>query len=103
MVLLGTMWGYLAGKSGRHNFLKLLHLLESESHWRVHWSGSPNWGVFIKVTTHSGTDPLKVPGFWGAWVAQWVEHLTLDFSSGHDPRVSGSNPALASMLSVELA
>ena len=23
----------------------------------------------------------------GAWVAQLVEHLTLNFSSGHDPRV----------------
>ena len=23
----------------------------------------------------------------GAWVAQWVKHPTLDFSSGHDPRV----------------
>ena len=29
-----------------------------------------------------------------------VEHLTLDFSSGCDPRVMGSSPALGSVLSV---
>ena len=32
----------------------------------------------------------------GAWVAQSVERLTLDFSSGHDLRVVGSSPALGS-------
>ena len=26
---------------------------------------------------------------WGTWVAQYVEHLTLDFGSDHDPRVVG--------------
>ena len=26
----------------------------------------------------------------GAWVAQAVEHLTLEFGSVHDPRVAGS-------------
>ena len=30
---------------------------------------------------------------WGGWVAQSVKHLTLDFSSGHDSRVMGSNPS----------
>ena len=28
----------------------------------------------------------------GAWVAQSVEHPTLGFSSGHEPRVTGLNP-----------
>ena len=28
----------------------------------------------------------------GAWVAQWVEHPTLCFSSGHDLMVCGSEP-----------
>ena len=38
-----------------------------------------------------------------AWVVQSVEHLTLDFGSGHDMRVVGLNPVLGSMLSVEPA
>ena len=40
----------------------------------------------------------EVPG-----VAQSVEHLTLDFCSGHDPRVVGSSPMSGSVLNVELA
>ena len=39
----------------------------------------------------------------GTWVAQSVEHQTLDFGSGHDPRVMGSSPTLGSTLSVETA
>ena len=35
------------------------------------------------------------------WVAQLVEHPTLDFSSGHDPRVMGSSPVSGSTLNVE--
>ena len=34
-------------------------------------------------------------------MAQSVERLTLDFSSGHDPRVLGSSPMSGSVLSVE--
>ena len=37
----------------------------------------------------------------GAYMAQLVKRLTLDFSSGHDPRVMGSSPMLGSVLSVE--
>ena len=33
-------------------------------------------------------------------MAQLVEHPTLDFSSGHGPRVEGSSPASGSVLSV---
>ena len=36
-------------------------------------------------------------------MAQSVEGLTLDFGSGHDPRVVESSPASGSTLSVEPA
>jgi len=39
----------------------------------------------------------------GAWVAQSVKQLTLDFSSGRDLRVLGSGPASGSALSGETA
>ena len=39
----------------------------------------------------------------GAWVVQPGECLTLDFSSGHCPRVMGSSPASGSTLSMEPA
>ena len=39
----------------------------------------------------------------GTWVAQSIESLTLDFSSDHDPRVVGWNPASGSVWSVESA
>ena len=41
--------------------------------------------------------------FCGAWMAHLVEHLPLDFSSGHGLRVLGSNPSSGSTLSRELA
>ena len=41
--------------------------------------------------------------FRGAWVAQWVQCLTLDFRSGPDPRVVSSSLVLGSALSVEPA
>ena len=37
---------------------------------------------------------LKVTGFWGAWVAQSVEHLTLDLGSRRDLTVCGFKPHL---------
>jgi len=39
----------------------------------------------------------------GAWMAQSVEHPTLDFSSGHDLRVVGLSPVLGSVLGGESA
>ena len=39
----------------------------------------------------------------GTYVAQSVDCPTLDFGSGHDPRVVGSSPKLGSGLSVEPA
>ena len=40
---------------------------------------------------------------WGAWVAQLIKHLTLDFSSCHDLKVMRWSPALGSVLSREQA
>ena len=37
----------------------------------------------------------------GAWMAQSVEHQTLDFGLGLDPRVMSSSPMLSSMLGME--
>ena len=42
---------------------------------------------------------LKV-GPWGTWMAQSVEYLTFDFSSGCGLRVLGSSPTLLSMLRI---
>ena len=39
----------------------------------------------------------------GAWVAQLVKCLTLDFNSGHDLRILGSSPTSGSLLSGEFA
>ena len=47
--------------------------------------------------------PIKSEAFRGTWVAQSVERPTVDFSSGHDPRVMGLNPISGSVLSVEPA
>ena len=49
-----------------------------------------------------GEENLKItPG--GAWVAQLLERPTLDFCSGHDPRVTGLSPASGSALNMEPA
>ena len=39
----------------------------------------------------------------GAWIAQSVEHPTLDFGSGHDLSVVGSSPKWGFVLRVEPA
>ena len=41
--------------------------------------------------------------FRGTWVAQWVEHPTLDFGSGHDLRVMRLSPKLGSTVRVKFA
>ena len=49
--------------------------------------------------------PRRVPHsslkrqYWGAWVAQAVEHPILDFSSGNDLQVMGLSPVTSSALS----
>ena len=48
-------------------------------------------------------DTLRCANSRGAWVAQSVERPTLDFGSGHDPRVAGSGPTSGSALSMEPA
>ena len=42
----------------------------------------------------------KVFFFQGAWVAQLVEHPTLDFGLGHDLTAVGSSPTSGSVLTV---
>ena len=37
----------------------------------------------------------------GCLDAQWVDHPTLDFGSGHDSRVMGSSPTSVSLMNVE--
>ena len=46
---------------------------------------------------------LKIYGCWAPREAQLVERPTLDFGSGHNPRVVGGSPVSGSMLSVEPA
>ena len=47
-----------------------------------------------------GDDPFKILkeiNCQGTWVIQLVEHLSRDFSLGHNPRVVGSSPVSGSM------
>ena len=39
--------------------------------------------------------------YWGAWMAQSIEHPTLGFGSSHDCRVMESSPMMGSMRNVE--
>ena len=39
--------------------------------------------------------------WWVNWVAQSIEHLILDFSSGHDPSVEGLSPMSGSVVSLK--
>ena len=48
-------------------------------------------------------DALEILDYSGAWVAQSVECVTLDFGSGRDPRVVRFSPTLGSSLSMESA
>ena len=50
---------------------------------------------------HSSAHIVNKQCFPGAWVAQWVERLTLGLCSGQDLRVVGSSPVLGSALSRE--
>lgn len=45
----------------------------------------------------------KIVSPWGAWVAQFVKHLTPCFGSGHNVRVVRWSPMLGFMLSREFA
>ena len=46
---------------------------------------------------------LKIYPFQGAWEAQSVKHLTLDFGSDHDLKVMRLSPVWGFTLSVRLA
>ena len=62
------------------------------------WGGERTPGVGSE--TQVGQSKTQCPV---GWVAQLAEHPTLDFASGHDPRVVGSSPVSGSVLSVEPA
>ena len=48
--------------------------------------------VISVITSRTGFLFGKGAQGWGSWVAHWVEHLTLDFGSGHDLTASGFKP-----------
>ena len=49
--------------------------------------------IYVKITIRSTiSKQLQVPNSRGAWVTQWVQHLTLDLSSGHDLTVCEFKP-----------
>ena len=58
---------------------------------------------FEYTETKTKPELYTLNGYSGAWVAHWIEHLTLDFSSGHDPRVVGLSPVSGSAWSGEPA
>ena len=59
---------------------------------------NPDWYLFDAITF------FKIANAWGAWVAQLVEHLTLDFSLGHDLRVVRLSPThISSVLDAKSA
>ena len=55
-------------------------------------------GEGLELTNHEIMTAPPSPG-----VPQSMEHPTLGFGSGHDPRVKGSGPMLGSVPSVESA
>ena len=60
----------------------------------------------IKKYFYGRTNKLKskrLVKFRGAWMAQSIEHLTLDFSSGHDLTVMGWSLPLGSVLNMKPA
>ena len=62
--------------------------------------------VLVLASQSSARDLLSLLNAFvpmGLWVAQSGEHPTLDFGSGHDPRVVGWSPASCSTLSLEPA
>ena len=68
-------------------------------------SGEANWQVKIdsdlKRYIFKSLLDIRKNSTRGAWIAQMVKCLILDFGSGHDLRVVRSSPMLCSMLSAE--
>ena len=67
-------------------------------HWTLQAWTYLNFSVTCKVSILCAVSKIRN---WGTWVAQLVEHLTPDLSSGLDLRVVGSSPILGSALDVE--
>ena len=71
----------------------MIHILPKRVHTHTHThthTQNPGQDTTNENTLKSG----KKAYCQGAWVAQFVEHLTLDFGSGHDLRVMRLSPAL---------
>ena len=69
---------------------------QTKNHWDIVW-----WNFSIPRSNgyiYKLQDRRR-----SAWVALLVEHLTLDFSPGHDRRIVGLSPELGSMLSMQSA
>ena len=62
--------------------------------WKILSWQHLDW-CWIQKSGHHGLTKLahKIDHHRGAWVSHSAEHLTLDFSSGHDPRGVGSSPS----------
>ena len=76
--------------------------------WRVWWTWLRSWTPrqwvseeFSCKEDQHGQICSKKQHSRGAWVAQLVEYVTLDFGSGYDPRVVGCSPTVGSTLSME--
>ena len=87
---------------GAKNPSQETHLKKARRQWDegpcMSW-GSPAHIMLSHQTSHIKLRKLlRTPYSGGAWIPQLVKHLTLDFSSGHDPRVVRWSPASGSML-----
>ena len=89
----GNKWLNLFNK-WRHNTI----LSRRGKGFHIYISALPK----LRFLLSQRTNVLKT-FFRGAWVAQSVEHLTLDFGSGHDPRVMGLSPMLGLTVIMEPA
>ena len=83
-----------------YNGIQPSHIYRSELLINITWMNSK----IIILSERRSTEHIKHDSIYkkiqirGTWVAQSVEHQTLDFGSGHDPRVKGSSPTSDSVL-----
>ena len=67
----------------------------------VNWVGARGTNTLPTMYRTDPTTKDYLPR--DVWVAQSVEHLTLDFGSGHDPRIVVSSSKWGSVLSMDPA
>ena len=61
----------------------------------------PQNSNLFHIFYHLEEKNIKINSSRGAWVAQSVKHLPLDFGSGHDPQGCGMEPCIDSLLGME--